>query len=419
MNRVTMSERRIFCYENRTMLILGIAFGWAFFDKISLSFLAPFLEDELRLNNTKLGMLASALALTWAISGFWLSALSDYFGKRKILLVLSIVLFSICSVTSGLATSFFMLLVARLVLGLVAGPVLPLSQSIMAAESSDYRRGFNMGVVQNLFSSILGNFAAPLILVTIATAYGWRAALCIVAIPSLIVALLIAFFIREPREKIVEARGGSSRGASLKNLLGYRNIWVCAVISCLMVSSLLIQLTFLPIYLVKNQGLTPIHMSYVMSALGVSSVLSSILVPTLSDRFGRRPIMALFAFIGVLSPGAAIFLAAPLALLLPVVAIGFLVTGCFPLFMATIPSETVPQNFVATALGFIIGLGNLLGGFGAPTLAGMAADYFRASAPLWIAAALLSGAGGVSFLLNESAPRIVGRMPPSQISTAA
>ncbi|WP_448955851.1 MFS transporter [Labrys neptuniae] len=413
-----MSGRGVFSYENRTMLILGLAFGVAFFDRLSLGFLAPFLEDDLNLSNTKLGMLASALALTWAFSGFGLSALSDYFGKRKTLLVSSVTLFSICSVTSGLATSFVMLLVARLLLGLVAGPVLPLSQSIMAAESSAHRRGFNMGVVQNFFSSILGDFAAPLILVAIAAAYGWRTALYIAAIPSLIVALLIAFFIREPSDKIGGASPNVGRLVLIKSLLGYRNIWVCAVISCLMLSSLLIQLTFLPIYLVKSQGLTPAHMSYVMSALGISSVLSSMLVPALSDRFGRRPIMALFAFVGVLSPGAAIFLVTPLALLLPAVAIGFLVTGCFPLFMATIPSETVPSHFIATALGFIIGLGNLIGGFGAPTAAGMAGDVFGVSAPLWIAAALLLGAGLVSFLLNETAPRIVGRMPPNQISTA-
>ena len=330
----------------------------------------------------------------------------------------SVMLFSVCSATSGLATSFLMLLMARLLLGLVAGPVLPLSQSIMAAESSDHRRGFNMGVVQNFFSSILGDFAAPLILVAIAAAYGWRTALYIAAIPSLIVAVLIAFFIREPKDKIIGGANSARWSASVKSLLGYRNIWVCAVISCLMVSSLLIQLTFLPIYLVRSQGLTPAHMSYVMSALGISSVLSSILVPALSDRFGRRPTMALFAFVGVLSPGAAIFLAAPLSLLLPAVAIGFLVTGCFPLFMATIPSETVPSHFVATALGLIIGLGNLIGGFGAPTAAGMAGDVFGTSAPLWIAAALLFGAGLASFLLRETAPRIVGRMPPSQISAA-
>lgn len=413
-----MSGRAVFSYENRTMLILGLAFGWAFFDRLSLGFLAPFLEEDLHLNNTKLGMLASALALTWAISGFGLASLADYFRRRKILLVTSVMLFSVCSATSGLATSFLMLLMARLLLGLVAGPVLPLSQSIMAAESSDHRRGFNMGVVQNFFSSILGDFAAPLILVAIAAAYGWRTALYIAAIPSLIVAVLIAFFIREPKDKIIGGANSARWSASVKSLLGYRNIWVCAVISCLMVSSLLIQLTFLPIYLVRSQGLTPAHMSYVMSALGISSVLSSILVPALSDRFGRRPTMALFAFVGVLSPGAAIFLAAPLSLLLPAVAIGFLVTGCFPLFMATIPSETVPSHFVATALGLIIGLGNLIGGFGAPTAAGMAGDVFGTSAPLWIAAALLFGAGLASFLLRETAPRIVGRMPPSQISAA-
>jgi sugar phosphate permease len=49
------------------MLLMGLAFGFVFFDRLALSFLAPFLVTELRLNNTQLGLLASALA--WRFQG--------------------------------------------------------------------------------------------------------------------------------------------------------------------------------------------------------------------------------------------------------------------------------------------------------------------------------------------------------------
>jgi ACS family hexuronate transporter-like MFS transporter len=181
----SMKKVPLFSYENLVILLMGLAFGFVFFDRLAISFLAPFLVPELGLNNTQLGVLASALALTWAISGYGVGVLSDYLGNRKTLLVIAIVVFSACSILSGLATSFLMLLGARLLMGFAEGPVLPIAQSIMAAESSEHRRGFNMGVLQNFISSLLSNFAAPLILVAVGVAYGWREAFYIALASSL------------------------------------------------------------------------------------------------------------------------------------------------------------------------------------------------------------------------------------------
>lgn len=415
-----MSKSRIFSYENLVMILMGLAFGFVFFDRLALSFLAPFLVPELQLNNTQLGMLASALALTWAIAGYGVGALSDYLGNRKVLLVTAIVVFSACSVISGLATSFLMLLGARLVMGLAEGPVLPIAQSIMAAESSEHRRGFNMGVLQNFLSSLLSYFAAPLILVAIGAAYGWREAFYIAGIPGFIVALLIALFIREP--KVVapaSAHGGGHNTIPLKTMLGYRNIWICTIISCLMVAWLLIQLTFLPIYLVQTRGLSPAEMSIAMSALGLAAAISSILVPALSDRFGRRPILAVFAFVGVLSPLTTVLFNGPLPVMIVLLGLGFLAIGCFSLFMATVPSETIPPAYVATALGFIMGVGEIAGGFAGPGLAGLAADTFGSSTPMWIAACLGFLAGLFCLMVDETASRIVGSAKPLRTPSLA
>src|SRR4029453_13916653 len=171
-----MSRNRIFSYENLVVVLMGAAFGFVFFDRLALNFLSPFLVPELNLNNTQLGALSAGLGLTLAIPRYSGGPLSDYFQNRKALLVCAIVIFSLCSVGSGLANSFLTLLAARLVMGFAEGPVLPTAQSIMAGESSERRRGFNMGVLQNFFSALLSNFAAPLLLVAIAQIYGWKSA---------------------------------------------------------------------------------------------------------------------------------------------------------------------------------------------------------------------------------------------------
>lgn len=415
-----MGKSRIFSYENLVVVLMGLAFGFVFFDRLALSFLAPFLVPELQLNNAQLGALAAGLALTWAIAGYGVGVLSDYLGNRKVLLVSAIVIFSACSVISGLATSFLMLLGARLVMGLSEGPVLPIAQSIMAAESSEHRRGFNMGILQNCFSSLLSYFIAPLALVALATAYGWRETFYLTGIPGLIVALLIALFIREPKAMTHSAYGiGAATTIPLTKMLSFRNIWVCTIISCLMIAWLLIQSTFLPIYLVQSRGLTPGEMSVAMSAMGLAAAISSILVSALSDRFGRRPILTLFSFVGVLSPVATVLFNGPLPVMVVLIGVGFLAIGCFSLFMATVPSETIPPAYVATALGFIMGVGEIVGGVAGPGLAGLAADAFGPSTPMWIAAGLGVCAGLFCLMVEETAPRVVGALRPAQAGSSA
>lgn len=414
-----MGKSRIFSYENLVMILMGLAFAFVFFDRLALNFLAPFIVPELHLNNTELGALSAGLGLTWAISGYGVGALSDYLGNRKALLVAAIVVFSACSIISGLTSSFLMLLGARMIMGLAEGPVLPIAQSIMVAESSEHRRGFNMGVVQNFLSTLLSNFAAPLVLVAVGTAYGWRNAFFVAGVPGFIVALLIVLLIREPSPAKLTQQDGSAGTIALTRMLGYRNIWICTIISCLMVAWLLIQLTFLPIYLVQSRGLSPGVMSLALATIGVSSAISSILVPSLSDRFGRRPMLALFALIGVLAPVTAVLFGGPLPVMFLLLGIGYLAVGCFSLFMATVPSETIPATYVATALGFIMGVGEAVGGFAGPGLAGVAADAFGQATPLWIAAALGLCASLFCLLLDETAPRVVGRGKPIEAPSPA
>jgi ACS family hexuronate transporter-like MFS transporter len=415
-----MSRNRIFSYENLVVVLMGAAFGFVFFDRLALNFLAPFLVPELHLNNTELGALAGGLALTWAIAGYAVGTLSDYFQNRKTLLVCAIVIFSICSVGSGLANSFLTLLAARLVMGFAEGPVLPIAQSIMAAESSEHRRGFNMGVLQNFFSALLSNFAAPLVLVAIGQIYGWRSAFYIAAVPGFVVAALIVAFIREPSSGAVPISTASARNTiPLSTMLKHRNIWVCAIVSCLMVSWLLIQITFLPIYLVQVRGLSPSVMSVALAATGIATVASSIIVPALSDRFGRRPILILSGFVGVIAPVAIVMFDGPLPLLVLFMGLGHLAVGSFSLFMATVPSETIPRSHVATALGFIMGVGELAGGFAGPTLAGIASDVFGPSSSMWIAATLCICAGLLCLMLDETAPRVLERHKRMIVSSPA
>jgi fucose permease len=114
--------------------------------------------------------------------------------------------------------------------------------------------------------------------------------------------------------------------------------------------------------------------------------------------------------LGVILPLGALFFEGSAWVLGAIFFIGWIVVGAFPLFMATIPSETVDQRHTATALGLIMGVGEGVGGVISPTLAGAAADRFGLQAPLWIMFALPILAALLSLGLRETAPRRVAAL---------
>ncbi|HKJ74352.1 MAG TPA: MFS transporter [Alphaproteobacteria bacterium] len=392
--------------------ILAINFGFVFIDRNAFGYLAPFIGPDLGLNNTEIGAIVSALSFTWALSGILLGGLAEAVGKRKAFLIVSVVVFSLCSVLSGIAGSFLMLMAARLIMGFSEGGIAPISQSLVVLESSHERRGANMGIMQNSLSSLFGSFAAPLVLVAIANWLSWRDAFYLAAIPGMVMAFVIARYIREPTAREVEEAHRESEAPppermSRLAMFKFRNMWLCVLISCVMVCWMVLGWTFLPVFF-TSRGVPASTMSYLVSVLGLAAAVWCFIVPGLSDKIGRKPVMIFFLAIGVITPlGALYYHGSPwiIALLL---FIGWAASGVFPMFMGTIPSETVPVAYFAPAFGLTQGIGEMIGSVIGATAAGRAADVYGQAAPLWIMVGCAVVAAVFALFLKETAPIKVG-----------
>jgi predicted MFS family arabinose efflux permease len=265
-----------------------------------------------------------------------------------------------------------------------------------------------MGVAQNLGSSLLGSTVAPLVLTPIALAWGWRNGFFLAAVPGLISCGLVALLVIERPLPKPEARQAGDR-APLLETLTERNVIACAVMAVLLVSYLVVTWAFMPLILVQLRGYDPDTAAWLMAVLGVSSAIAAFLIPGISDYVGRRPVMALSTFVGVLLPlGAMTFQGSALAMG-AIFFVGWLFNGIFPMFMATVPTESVSPRQAATAIGIVMGLGEILGGVLSPSLAGKLSDIYGLQAPLWLLMGL-AGLGGITALfLRETAPRILAR----------
>src|ERR1700722_9664190 len=405
-------------YETRLMWVLTITFGFVFLDRNAANFLMPFIADDLHFNNQQIGLVASALSFTWAVAAFLGGAYSDRTGNRKSLLLITVIAFSLCSFASGLAVSFVTLFSTRLLMGLAEGPILPIAQSLVAIESTAARRGNNMGVMQNFGSNLLGSFAAPLLLVAVASSYNWRWAFYLAGVPGLIMALLIAKYVRQPATAIASSTPTAppaQTNMGFWEIMQHRNMWLCMLMAIFMVAWMVLGWAFLPLFYTKVRHIGNGQMSVLMSVLGLSAAFFSFVVPALSDRFGRRPVIVIFNFIGLLVPLAALQFHASLFMLGALIFIGCSASGTFPLFMGTVPSETIPARYVATSLGMVVGLGEILGGVGAPAIAGRAADLYGLQAPVIIMAICAVVGTVLALFLRETAPM---RLPQQWLSVS-
>jgi MFS transporter, ACS family, hexuronate transporter len=392
--------------------LLSVNFGIVFFDRNALNFLMPFVQPELGLSNTQVGILASALSLTWACAAFGIGVISDRTGSRKGLLLLATLAFSACSFLSGLAASFAALLGARLLMGAAEGGIMPISQAMIAAEVTPERRGLAMGVTQNFGSNLLGSFVAPVLLVAFATAYGWRNAFFLAGIPGILAALLMWKLIREPAAQArTPSRAADGSAMTWAQAFAERNVLICAVMGILLVSYLVVCWAFMPLFLTQVRGFSAQTMGWLMGTLGISATVGAFLVSGLSDRIGRRPLMIAMPLIGVILPLGAMYFDGSVWVLAGIFFLGWGLTGIFPLFMATVPSESVDRRHIATVLGVCMGTGEIVGGVLSPSIAGFAADRAGLSAPLWIMLGLAVAAGLLALGLRETAPRILMRRP--------
>jgi MFS family permease len=149
-------------------------------------------------------------------------------------------------------------------------------------------------------------------------------------------------------------------------------------------------------------------------------VVFAFIVPGLSDRIGRRPVVIAFNAIGIIVPLAALYFGGSPWLLGALVFVGWAASGAFPLFMATIPSETIPSHLLATAIGAVIGVGEILGGVSAPTLAGRAADLHGMQWPMYIMAGCAAAGAFFALFLRETAPaKKSARAPFEELTTSA
>ncbi len=393
-------------YEFRLLLLLSLTNGVVALERLSASFLSPFLVADLGLSNTQLGLLAAGLSATVAVSATWFGRLGDRTGRMKAILLLATIGFSLIAGLPALVGTFGALLLARMLLGVAEGPVVPISQSMMAQVSDPRRKGLNMGLLQMAGAYLIGGMAGPVLATYIASTYGWRMAFSASVVPGLVMATVI-WLVAKPDKPAAKSRGsvrGLSMRSDISSLLGIRNIRLCVIIAGLFAAWATIQGVFLPVYLVQHHGMSATTMGWVIAAGGLAGLLGGFGVPAISDHVGRKPVMVVCGFFMLFAPAAILWFPPHPASMSIAVFLGWLVMGMSPMYIGVIPSESAPLHMSASAIGLVTAAGEIFGGVLAPFGAGSLADHMGLASPFYVCLVLAVTCAITTCFLKETAP---------------
>jgi predicted MFS family arabinose efflux permease len=363
------------------------AWGAIFLARMSGLYLSPFITPEFHLTRAQVGMLGSALALSWAFSGLILGSLSDRIGRTKILipcLLFSAVLCAAC----GLARNFPQLLLLRVLLGVAEGPAWPILNAMVKDSSSEATRGRNVGIVVSA-AALVGLAAAPLLATQVASRVGWRWGFFAASVPALVAGLLVLAYVREPERYNQAEMRRSGKILNFMEVLRHRNVWLSCIGTTGFMCWLFITHAFAPLYITEVAHQTATTAGFLIAATGLGSFFSGLILPALSDKIGRERGLRIMTCLSAVVPLALLvpYLYSHLWLLGAILFVANAGQGVSALIMVLIPSEAVGPEYAGTAIALAVFVGEIVGATLLPLLSGKLAQTYGLGITMWIAAA--------------------------------
>src|SRR6185436_5923105 len=276
-----------------------------FYDLLLLSFLvsSTSLTKDLALSRDDVSVLLGAALAFTAVGGFIGGALGDRSG-RKPLLMITILVYSVGTLLSGMATGMWTLFIARAVTGIGVGGEWAVAHALVGETVPPHVRGRYGSYLQSgsafarFFATMVGNLLAPWI--------GWRLAFMLSAAP----ALIVVWIRREMPESDVwlqSVRAGiSSRlgyAAALGRMLSpaLRATTAAAfTVTTMNMAAYWFKTIWLPTYLHETRGLTLGDVTWLLLMDQIGSLFGYVAFGFSSDYFGRRPSFTAFSIVKAL-----------------------------------------------------------------------------------------------------------------------
>jgi predicted MFS family arabinose efflux permease len=270
-------------YQKTVIAILGFLQFTVILDFMIISPLGAIVMPTLHISPQQFGLAVSSYAFSAGTSGFLAAGFADRFDRKRLLLFFYFG-FMLGTLLCALATTYPLLLVARIVTGVFGGVI----GSIVFAITTDLfpleMRGRVMGVISTAFaaSQVLGLPAG----LYLTSHWDWHAPfLAIVAVG--VPAGVIIMFLMRPVDAHLALKQEHSPLMHLIHTVTEPRYRVAFLLAMLMPTGGYMLMPFGTAYIVNNVGLAFAVLPVIYLVTGVSSIFVGPLVGKASDRFGK------------------------------------------------------------------------------------------------------------------------------------
>lgn len=276
---------------NWKVAVLFFFLGWIFIyaDRMILNPVQTLMRDEFMLTNAQVGLISSVFFLSYTLLQVPSGILGDKFGKSK-LIALGFAIFGLFTGITGLAGSFGILLLARVMTGVgqgfYYGPQYALSSELIPTKY----RTLGSAVINSgqAFGITLGLVASSYIAFDLEG--GWKMPFYVFAIPTILVGIGIFFFVKDPKKNApaVGAAETDKPKAKFSDLFKNRNLCLTYLIVFCSLYGFFVMCTWLPVYLEEVRGIARSQTGFVSSLVAWTSIPAALLYGYFSDKIGRR-----------------------------------------------------------------------------------------------------------------------------------
>ncbi len=181
--------------SSRTLWFLFIVSVFNYADRFVLSVLLPAIKADLELSDSELGLLSTFFTVSYVILGIPLARIADLH-SRRIVISVSVAIWSLMTAACGLAQNFVQLAAARTLVGVGEAGATPPSHSMISDLFPKAERGRAIAIFS--IGAPVGIMLGFLLASAIVDAYGWRMAFVALGLPGIVFALVFLRAVEEP-----------------------------------------------------------------------------------------------------------------------------------------------------------------------------------------------------------------------------
>jgi SHS family lactate transporter-like MFS transporter len=370
----------------RNALLAGFL-GWTLdaFDFFILVFVLAPIAHEFHRSIPDIALTITASLATRPLGALIFGYLADRYGRR-LPLMFDVLFFSLIEVLSGLAPSYRVFFILRLLYGIGMGGEWGVGAALAMEAAPVKRRGMLSGVLQEGYA--LGYLLAAAAYWGAFPHWGWRSLFFIGGLPALLT-LFIRFRVKESETWKATARERTDwRGYARAVMANGKRLAYLTLFMAMMGFTSHGTQDLFPTFLQQQRGFTPRATAIVTIVSMCGAILGGIFFGLLSDKYGRRHAMVAAALAAFLLIPVWGFATAFALIMAGAFAMQFMVQGAWGVVPAHL-NELSPKRMRGFLPGFAYQLGMLLASGSAYMEARMTHHFSYAQAMSLFAGAVL------------------------------